>query len=122
MSEPNRASYLFGSVTCSVPKAVFDSVHAGDSNMKYTLEDSKTFPPTLFGPMPSKRDKITREQAIVNATINGANALYLEDETDSIEVGNMEVFFTMAAGETVYKQDGAEEKVTFHTDARWLVM
>ncbi len=87
VSEPHWGRCLFGSITRTMPKAFFDMMYGNDSSKTYTIDFEHEMGIDIVGPMPSKLECTTLVDAIRMATINGAKALFMEEEVGSIEVG-----------------------------------
>lgn len=141
VSLPNWGHAIFMSMHRIMPKSGFDSMFPAPTDIAYTLDFNAKLSPKVTGPLPTKAECTTMEQAIVNATINGAKMLRMNDDTGSIEVGkkadivgfkenifkaapqvvaDMQPLFTMIDGETVYKQENAEKMVEIVTGLRGL--
>lgn len=86
VNEPHWGQCLFGSVARTLPPALFRQIY-DPAQYHYTIDPHTEPEEHTCGPLPPESERTTLEQAIVNATINGARALYLEKEIGSIEVG-----------------------------------
>lgn len=86
VSNPDWGALLVGYMARTLSRPVFEAVLPG-STLEYTTDPTRPLDPRVLTPLPPASERVSLDDALVSATINGAYALECDDRTGSIEVG-----------------------------------
>lgn len=86
VTEPDYAWAFYTAQTRRIPKDKFDNMYAG-SQYKRITDENAALQQDVFSDLPPKSERVTLDEAIRSATINGATQVFEEKNLGSIEVG-----------------------------------
>jgi hypothetical protein len=95
VTEPDYAWAFYTAQTRKVPQDVFEALYGGEGVTRAT-EDASPLVAGVFSDLPLKEQRVSLEDAIRSATINGAKQVFTEASLGSIEVGKAADFAIFA--------------------------
>jgi predicted amidohydrolase YtcJ len=86
-SEPDFMIAIYSGMKRIMPFRIYKELHGDDDNYRYVTDPDAELRKNDISYLPPASERVSLEEMLEAATINGAYANFLEDEVGSIEVG-----------------------------------
>ncbi len=86
-SEPDLMLAIYSGMKRIMPFRIYQEMYGSDDNYRYVTDSDVELRENDISYLPPARERVSLEEMVEAATINGANANFLENEVGSIEVG-----------------------------------
>jgi len=86
-SEPDLMNAIYSGMKRIMPFRVYQQSRGSDDNYRYVTDPDEKLRENDISYLPPESERVSLEEMVEAATINGAYGSFLEDEVGSIEVG-----------------------------------